>query len=415
MIDLSSYIQAYCKARRETILDLESYKWAAFKHFKENYNKRFDTTEDWIAEIFAKADNLLASNRYYPLGVLKDFSCDKGGEPVKLQMLLRDLLQKDLLPTPKRVRSFIEGSKSIMQDMAANNYSNWNGRTNLNTYQDAHAISVYLSMFYPNDFYIYKYSIFREFSKIIEEPIVQTDAIDRLFEYQSLCDRVKSVLRKDSDLIYSYNKWLNQCNYEDDNLNLLTQDFIYAVVVYLNSDTYIKVKNNKSRIGKLVEITAQELSPTYTSASCSYKVVKDVDYNRISKQNESLGFAGELWVVNFEKERLRKLKIDHNKVRHASKLDGDGCWYDVLSVEDDGETLRYIEVKTTSKEESQPIFFSDNELKFSKMCKEHYYLYRVYNFKSADDTADLTIVKAGLDELNAVPIVYKAKISQQVG
>lgn len=408
MKDLSSYIQTYYKGWNG-ISELESYKWVAFKHFQENYAKDFDTINDWIRNIFGKADNLLTSFRYLPFDVLLDFS-NPNGKPHELKTLFNDLWRKDTPPTKERVCNFIEGAKSIMQTMAKEGYSDWKERKNLNTYQDAHAVSVYLSMFYPNNFYIYKYSIFKDFAQIVDFPINSSDAIDRLFEYQTLCNLVKEELKKDADFIEFYKRWLRDHNYEDSNLNLLTQDFIYAVVVYLNSDTYKKIKGNKGRVGKLVEITASELILKPTQKQASYKGVKGVNYNKISRQNEDLGVKGELWVVNRERERLISLNLDSNKVEHSAKEVGDGCGYDVLSVEDDGMTPRYIEVKTTSGSSSQPIFFSDNEMRFSIDHKDNYYLYRVYNFKAADDTADLIILKASLDELKAEPVAYRAKI-----
>ncbi len=411
MKDLSSYIQTYYKAWYR-ISKLESYKWAAFKHFKENYTKDFDTTNDWIRSIFGKADNLLTSFRYLPFGMLLEFS-QLNGKPHELKTLFGDLLKKDTLPTKERVCNFIEGAKSIMRTMAEEGYSDWKGRENVNTYQDAHAISVYLSMFYPNNFYIYKYSIFKYFAQIVDFPINSSDAVDRLFEYQTLCNMVKEELKKDDEFIEFYKNWLRENNYEDHNFNILTQDFIYAVVVYLNSDTYKKIKGNKERVGKLVEITANDLIFTSSQKQNSYKGVKGVNYHKISRQNEDLGVAGEQWVVNRERERLIILNLDPDKVKHSAQEDGDGCGYDVLSVEDDGETPRYIEVKTTSGSSSQPIFFSDNEMRFSIDNKDNYYLYRVYNFKAADAPADLIIVKASLDELNAEPVSYRAKISHR--
>ena len=158
MINLDSYIQTYYKDWKR-ISDLESYKWEAFKHFKENIDKEYKSVNDWIRAIFGKSDNLLTSFRYLPLDVLIDFSCEDG-KPEQLKKMFGYLFQKDTLPTKEDVCQFIKGSKTIMQVMASEGYRDWKVRNNLNTYQDAHAVSVYLSMFYPNDFYIYKYGIF---------------------------------------------------------------------------------------------------------------------------------------------------------------------------------------------------------------------------------------------------------------
>lgn len=159
MKDLKGCIEYYHKNREANIVEYESYKWIAFKHFKDNYNKKYNSINEWICEVFAKSENLLASYRYLPYEMLKEFA-SKNGMPDRLQIQFGKLLQRDVLPTPERVKEFIDGAKSIMRAMADGGYSDWNGRKNLQTYQDVHAVSVYLSMFYPNDFYIYINTVF---------------------------------------------------------------------------------------------------------------------------------------------------------------------------------------------------------------------------------------------------------------
>lgn len=410
MIKLQFLIQHYFD-NWNTVSKWESYKWLAFRHFKDNCYKNYANIGEWISIVFGKTENLLSSKKYLPLGMIKEFATTDG-EPIVLKSLFNTLLQEDSLPTDYRVRDFIAGAKSIMQTMADRGYGNWKGGKNLNSYQDVRAVSVYLSMFYPNDFYIYKFDIFKEFARQINYTIRSKNAVDRLFEYQRLCDVVKVELIKNKDLTDFYKDWLKKSGFEDDNFNLLTQDFIYATTVHLNSDTYSKVKGNKSRVGVLNIVKANELKTSVKSKEYSHKGVKGVDYNKIDRQNKQTGNFGELWAINFEKDRLKELKIDPNLVRHAAQENGDGCGYDIKSVEDDGKTPRYIEVKTTTGDEIQPIYFTDNELVFSINNKKHYYIYRVYNFKSADDTANLTIIeKTSLDEINAEPVKYRAIIS----
>jgi hypothetical protein len=409
MIDLTPYIEAYRKEWTR-ITKLESYKWVAFKHYKEHCTRKFNSEYDRINTIYGKSSNLLASRLYYPLGVLLDMASAEG-MPNELAMLFNDLLQEGVLPTKDRVRSFIEGAKNLMKNMAEAGFSDWQCRTNLQTYQEPHSVSVYLSMFYPNDFYIYKYSIFKEFAKIAQVDIVNSNAIERLFEFQHLCKEVKGELLKDKNLIDFYRLWLTDHDFTDENFNLLTQDFIYAVVRHLNSDSFEKIEGKKKRVGVIKVISGSQVNTSTPShKNRKYKGALGIEYNKIERQNEEIGFSGEMWVVNFEKERLQTLGLSPEKVRHTSYVDGDGCGFDILSVENDGITPRYIEVKTTSGDESQPIFFSDNELNFSIEHKAHYYLYRVYNFKAANKTADLTILNDSLDSLNAVPISYRASL-----
>ena len=406
MKDLKGSIEFYHKNREANIdiVEYESYKWIAFKHFKDNYNKKYNSINEWICEVYAESKNLLASYRYLPYEMLKEFA-SKNGMPDRLQIQFEKLLQRDVLPTPERVREFIDGAKSIMRAMADSGYSDWKGRKNLQTYQDVHAVSVYLSMFYPNDFYIYKYSIFEDFAKQIDYTIVNTNAIERLFEYQKLCDIVKVEIKKNKELIADYKKWLRKYHYEDDNLNLLTQDFIYAIVKHLN----YTIKGCEVRNFK--QITADDLKFFQSPKHRTFKGVKGVDYIKINRENHKKGTEGELWALSFETQRLEKQHIDTNLVKHIVEDKGDGCGYDIQSVEDDGVTPRYIEVKTTTGNMSQPIRFTANELAYSIEHKEHYYVYRVYNFKARNKPADLAIIEnVSLDELNEAPKLFETKI-----
>lgn len=409
MIDLTPYIESYLRDWPR-INGLEFYKWIAFKHYRENSTKKFCSTHERISSIYGKSGNLLAAKKYFPLGVLLDIASNKG-KPDELNALFENLLQEGVLPTKDRVKNFITGIKGLMNIMAEGGYSDWKGRTNLQTFQDPHSVSVYLSMFYPKDFYIYKYGIFVEFAKIAQVPIVHRNAVDRLFEYQTLCTEVKYQLQKHTELIDFYKKWLVEHEFKDDNLNLLTQDFIYAIARHMNSEAFYEIEKKKERVGKYKEVAAGQLNPSASnSKSHNYTGSKTVEFKKIQEQNEKLGFAGEMWVVNYEKDRLKDRGISPDKVYHTSHKDGDGFGYDILSVEDDGTTPRYIEVKTTSGKEEQPIFFSENELNFSIENKEHYYLYRVYNFKAANKPADLTVIHDSLDSLKGTAVSYRATI-----
>ncbi len=406
MENLQHYIEKYLN-EWEYISRLESYKWNAFRHFSDYYNRKYDHFNAKICKSFEKAGNLLSSGQYYAFDRLKKFSDKTDGCPTEFEVLFNNLLQPNIPPTVDRVRDFINGAKNILREM----------KTDLkNAYQDAHAVSVYLSMFYPNDFYIYKYGIFKEFSRIVNFSITCNDnAVDRLFEYQTLCNEVKKELKKNTKLIQFYKQWLKQYDYTDDEFNLLTQDFIYAVATYLNRDTQ-KIGGNRVRVkGNVKVIKTRELNNSKILSTKSKlargnnKVNRKVDYSSIYEQNQKLGYRGELWVINYEEERLRKKGINAF-VKHVAK-DSDDAGYDIESVEDDGKTPRYIEVKTTSGKESTPIYFTEHERLVSRKLENHYYIYRVYNFKDFYNPASLTIIEGSFDDIqNKKCVLYEATI-----
>ena len=104
MIDLSALIQTYFK-EWDIISDMESYKWDAFRHFKEHYGKSYDSFQKKLLKIFEKSGNLLSSSKYLPWGMLLEFAHPGHGRPAKLQALFDDLFYTGR-QTPENVKYF---------------------------------------------------------------------------------------------------------------------------------------------------------------------------------------------------------------------------------------------------------------------------------------------------------------------
>lgn len=370
--------------QKETWKNLEEYKWKAFRQF-DDYFYSEESLDERLQKAFSRADNLLNSSQYYPLGMFKAVI-------PRYPKLLEDLFDEHN-PIQQRIDKYQIEFDVAVKEMTKTGYNGWDKDEVVSTYQDAHAVSVYLAMRFPDIYYIYKYGIFRDFAKMINYHIANTKPTERMLEYFDLCKVVKAELLKEKEFIGEYKKWLKQYEYSDPALNLLTQDFIYSVVRYLEKYTptndvlLIEAKN-------VVQTIAKHITP---------KVGKNIDYVKRDERNRSLGKEGELWVRSYEIERTKG-----KNVVHVSEEQGDGIGYDILSYEDDGVTPRYIEVKTTTGDIDTPFFFSDNELQFSEKNKKHYYLYRLYNYGK---NTKLVIIHGSLADVNGQPVSYKCIIT----
>ncbi|WP_026927244.1 DUF3883 domain-containing protein [Granulicoccus phenolivorans] len=109
---------------------------------------------------------------------------------------------------------------------------------------------------------------------------------------------------------------------------------------------------------------------------------RHIDYAAREAANRSLGLAGELAIVDFERRTLRAAGRDDlaAQVRHVSVEDGDGLGYDIASFDPGTEAPRYIEVKTTRLAKELPFHVTRNEVDFSAEVGEAYCLARVYQF-----------------------------------
>lgn len=98
-------------------------------------------------------------------------------------------------------------------------------------------------------------------------------------------------------------------------------------------------------------------------------------------RNRTLGKAGESFVLELERRRLKRLQRNDlaDKVRWIAAEDGDGAGYDILSFTPNGGEL-LIEVKTTKGGLCTPFFISRNECLTADRHPNCWRLYRVHLF-----------------------------------
>ena len=139
-------------------------------------------------------------------------------------------------------------------------------------------------------------------------------------------------------------------------------------------------------------------------------VLAQRDYLAREARNQSLGRAGEEFVVQYERWRLieRNQPRLADRVEHTSKVRGDGAGYDVLSYEEDGRE-RFIEVKTTSYPKETPFFISEGELSFANAHELEFRLYRVFEFRRSPRLFELRGRPDGHCRLD--PISFRASFS----
>jgi hypothetical protein len=123
-------------------------------------------------------------------------------------------------------------------------------------------------------------------------------------------------------------------------------------------------------------------SPITGPRLSSSRVTLITDYIQREARNRSLGSAGELFTLNYERARLIHAGKENlaSRIEHTSQLSGDGEGYDVLSFEVSGRE-RLIEVKTTKYGADTPFFVSKNEVSVSEQESDKYHVYRLFSFR----------------------------------
>jgi hypothetical protein len=133
-----------------------------------------------------------------------------------------------------------------------------------------------------------------------------------------------------------------------------------------------------------------------------------INYLEREANNNSLGRAGEDFVLSFERARLTRLGLEHlaDRIEHVSVSEVDGVGYDIRSFEPHGLD-RFIEVKTTAYGKQTPFFVSRNEVAVSQDHGSRFHLYRLFDFRN---DPKLYMLNGSLDQVCRLePIQFAAR------
>lgn len=236
-----------------------------------------------------------------------------------------------------------------------------------------------------------------------------------------------SIYKKYIEIFY-----INEVKYDYSNLphikSIKKSEIIKIIEMHPRYVEHLRLYNAKEMIQKNNSYT----SPSYRSSS-SYTYTrrrtsvnpqertfqgKKIDFEKIHKENISVGLAGEVFIFEQEKDRLEKIKRPNlaNRIEHISQTKGDGLGYDIRSYTAVGNVI-YIEVKTTTEKLDKSIFFTKNEIDFLKEHKENYWLYRVYEYDMDTNTGKFIVLKGYqeiVDYFAISPTEYKGKIKMKI-
>src|SRR5262245_8671197 len=137
---------------------------------------------------------------------------------------------------------------------------------------------------------------------------------------------------------------------------------------------------------------------------------RKIDFAERDALNRQLAKLGEEFVVRLERHRLLLAGRDDlsRKVLWVAVEVGDGLGFDVLSFDDQDESEKLIEVKTTGLGKFFPFYVTGNEVRCSEDMAEQFHLFRVFDFGR---TPRVYILTGSLkDNCHLEPTQYRATI-----
>ncbi len=190
----------------------ERFKWEAIHTYKKVWDIDTENFASMISSAFRNHGTLLRAGNYFPYKMLITFA---EAEPETVRSLFKTLYN-EALPFDKRFKAFRGG------------FNKFYGPQNLNSYQDLHAVSVYLTFEYPEKHYIYKYRVLKNFVKAIGYNSGNIDSMSDAEKYSLLSDVCNRVLQQLDDEVKEISmERLDENCYADEAFHILAHDIIY--------------------------------------------------------------------------------------------------------------------------------------------------------------------------------------------
>lgn len=383
-------IIAFYKKNYAQIEKQEIYKWKAVQTFQAHWNIEAEDFYCMLNLSLRDTKNLMAAGNYYPREWIL-WMAKKDSEVVRDMFRgLFDLtadFKKRILGFRANAEQFYERYKKTESDEDDKNHKNH--------YQDDRAIMVYLNMRFPDKYYLYKYTMFQKFVEQTDyDETPKKGEIENLFKFEKLCDYIHNYVMNDSEILRLYEP--RREKYFDPEYHLLVQDIIYSA--------YYVEKPEKLELVQIVKPT------DFTCKAVKNPIELNgvfIDYAEQEKRRKMIGDLGEQFIFSQEREKVKRYKLSGDKtVRWVSRDKGDGLGFDILSYDEKGNEM-YIEIKTTMGSENDSFFITANELEKSKLYKDKYYLYRVYEFDLKTVVGKYSVRKGSLEDLCLLPLSYK--------
>lgn len=162
----------------------EDFKWEAAQHFHDHWNIDAIDFAGMFKEATAKVSSLLDTGYAYPRAMILNFAA---ADCEATRAMFRSLFDEST-ELSKRIIAFQAATEEIHTKY---NDGSWN-----NHYQNTSAISVYLWLRYPDQYYIYRYSVARDISDALnfDAPPKRDGSVESLLNSYRLYDELRAAL-----------------------------------------------------------------------------------------------------------------------------------------------------------------------------------------------------------------------------
>ena len=164
----------------------EDFKWEAVQHFQDHWKIDAENFGAMFKEATSKVASLLDTGYAYPRAMILNFAA---ADPEATREMFRNLFDESQ-KLSERIKSFLTSAESLR--------SQYDDGSWYNHYQSTSAISVYLWLKYPDNYYVYRYSVSRDIANELgfDAPPKRDGSIDSLLNSYRLYEELRVELSK---------------------------------------------------------------------------------------------------------------------------------------------------------------------------------------------------------------------------
>lgn len=226
---LTPYWELYKELFSQNNKHREKYKWRVIKQVYNRWDWNASSRKEMFDQAFEinGAKNLWHSGNYYPVSHTKWMFHHY---PDETESALNNLFdeERDLHDRIDEMLQLYQEKLPLLNAMVENK------EVRNHYHGDRRAIALYLTLQYPEKYFLYKYTMFKDFCLKLgfDRPI--RGRKDNLLKFLNTAEKVRQFIHLDHQFLESYRNYATGDNYADPHLHLLTQDFIYAIATHLS-------------------------------------------------------------------------------------------------------------------------------------------------------------------------------------
>ncbi len=235
----------------------ENYKWKAVKQFQDNWDVNASDFSEMLSRSLEKTYNLLASANNFPKAMMSEFA-KAAPEEVRTMFIALFDESRDVF---ERMDEFKHQSSVLLEKY---------GNGAAQHYQYENAISTYLWLRYPDEYYIYKFSEVKTVASELESDYQFRKGAyaENIRNFLNLYDEISAALKEDAELVNLLHSHLTDDCYPDPELKTLTIDvgfYISRVFLQKNIDAPTRPSLNYA-----VPSVEEANLPLHDDEKCNY-------------------------------------------------------------------------------------------------------------------------------------------------